>query len=208
MRWFSVEDVSDLWPTIKNGFEERFPLKRAYLNNKTRNPVPVDNLPAELILTTDARLRSRFPHEQYLFWFREPYATIVLITCEVRRKLLHLTDIPTVIFGMALHAWATWGCWNMILCILFLSLKSQTKRNCMDKISNPMIEQFFNLHLTHVFWTKGAISYFIDEIINILVTFWICIRLKMFMCHFVCVCVCGLVGSFGGRSLILFVRHV
>ncbi|XVF18963.1 hypothetical protein REPUB_Repub11eG0069400 [Reevesia pubescens] len=52
---FTVEDVSDLWPT---------------------------NLPAEFILTTDARLRSRFPQEQYLFWFREPYATLVLVTCE------------------------------------------------------------------------------------------------------------------------------
>ncbi|PON70583.1 TRAPP II complex, TRAPPC [Parasponia andersonii] len=78
----AVEDVSDLWPTIKNGFEERFPLKRACLNNKTRNPVFVENLPAEFILTTDARLRSRFPQEQLLFWFREPYATVVLVTCE------------------------------------------------------------------------------------------------------------------------------
>ncbi|XP_042064578.1 trafficking protein particle complex II-specific subunit 130 homolog isoform X1 [Salvia splendens] len=78
----SVEDVSDLWPTIKKGFEERLPFKRASLNNKTRNPVLVDELPAEFILTTDARLRSRFPQEQSLFWFREPYATIVLVTCE------------------------------------------------------------------------------------------------------------------------------
>ncbi|XP_057797285.1 trafficking protein particle complex II-specific subunit 130 homolog isoform X2 [Salvia miltiorrhiza] len=78
----SVEDVSDLWPTVKKGFEERLPFKRASLNNKTRNPVLVDELPAEFILTTDARLRSRFPQEQSLFWFREPYATIVLVTCE------------------------------------------------------------------------------------------------------------------------------
>lgn len=78
----AVEDVSDLWPTVKNGFEERLPFKRACLNNKTRNPIVVDKLPAEFILTTDARLRSRFPQEQYLFWFREPYATVVLVTCE------------------------------------------------------------------------------------------------------------------------------
>ncbi|KAE8703230.1 TRS130 protein [Hibiscus syriacus] len=77
-----IEDVSDLWPTIKNSFEERLPFKRASLINKTRNPVFVENLPAEFILTTDARLRSRFPQEQYLFWFREPYATLVLVTCE------------------------------------------------------------------------------------------------------------------------------
>ncbi|KAL2247549.1 trafficking protein particle complex II-specific subunit 130 homolog [Sesamum indicum] len=78
----AVEDVTDLWPVVKKGFEERLPFKRAFLNNKTRNPVLVDELPAEFILTTDARLRSRFPQEQSLFWFREPYATIVLVTCE------------------------------------------------------------------------------------------------------------------------------
>lgn len=78
----AVEDVSDLWPTIKNGFEERLPFKRACLNNKTRNAVFVENLPAEFILTTDARLRSRFPQEQSLFWFREPYATVIFVTCE------------------------------------------------------------------------------------------------------------------------------
>ncbi|KAI4366085.1 hypothetical protein MLD38_022008 [Melastoma candidum] len=78
----AVEDVSDLWPTVKSGFEERLPFKKAYLNNKTRNTVLVENLPAEFILTTDARLRSRFPQEQSLYWFREPYATIILVTCE------------------------------------------------------------------------------------------------------------------------------
>ncbi|XWS27962.1 hypothetical protein CRYUN_Cryun25bG0025300 [Craigia yunnanensis] len=82
MNRVTVEDVSDLWPTVKNSFEERLPFKRASLNNKTRNPVFLENLPAEFILTTDARLRSRFPQEQYLFWFREPYATLVLVTCE------------------------------------------------------------------------------------------------------------------------------
>ncbi|GAB4846333.1 hypothetical protein Ancab_025339 [Ancistrocladus abbreviatus] len=78
----AVEDVSDLWPTVKNGFEGRLPFKRASLNNKTRNPVFVEKLPAEFILTTDSRLRSRYPQEQSLFWFREPYATVVLVTCE------------------------------------------------------------------------------------------------------------------------------
>ncbi|KAF8409326.1 hypothetical protein HHK36_005400 [Tetracentron sinense] len=78
----AVEDVSDLWPVVKNGFEERLPFKGASLNNKTRNPVFVEKLPAEFILTTDSRLRSRFPQEQLLFWFREPYATVVLVTCE------------------------------------------------------------------------------------------------------------------------------
>ncbi|XP_044472800.1 trafficking protein particle complex II-specific subunit 130 homolog isoform X2 [Mangifera indica] len=78
----AVEDVSDVWPTVKRGFEERLPFKRACLNNKTRNLMFVEKLPAEFILTTDSRLRSRVPQEQLLFWFREPYATIVLVTCE------------------------------------------------------------------------------------------------------------------------------
>ncbi|KAM0948506.1 putative TRAPP II complex, TRAPPC10 protein [Dioscorea sansibarensis] len=78
----AVEDVSDLWPSVKEGFEQRLPFRKACLNNKTRNPVNVGQLPAEFILTTDSRLRSRFPHEQSVFWFREPYATVVLVTCE------------------------------------------------------------------------------------------------------------------------------
>uniref|UniRef100_A0A453JZR9 Uncharacterized protein n=1 Tax=Aegilops tauschii subsp. strangulata TaxID=200361 RepID=A0A453JZR9_AEGTS len=77
-----VEDVSDLWLNVKDSFEQRLPVKKACLNNKARNPVLVENLPAEFIQTTDSRLRSRFPQEQYLFWFREPYATVVLVTCE------------------------------------------------------------------------------------------------------------------------------
>ncbi|KAJ9562835.1 hypothetical protein OSB04_007995 [Centaurea solstitialis] len=78
----AVEDVSDLWPLLKEGFQRRLPFKKTILNNKTRNPVPVEKLPAEFILTTDPRLRSQFPQEQLPFWFREPYATVVLVTCE------------------------------------------------------------------------------------------------------------------------------
>ncbi|CAI9088568.1 OLC1v1022920C1 [Oldenlandia corymbosa var. corymbosa] len=78
----AVEDVSDLWPLVKQDFEERLPFKSVFLNNKTRNAVLVDELPVEYILTTDSRIRSRFPQEQSLFWFREPYATVVLVTCE------------------------------------------------------------------------------------------------------------------------------
>lgn len=78
----AVEDVSDLWPSVKDGFEDQLPLQKVCLNNKTRNPVYVEKLPAEFILTTDSRLRSRFPQEQSWFWFREPYATLYLVTCE------------------------------------------------------------------------------------------------------------------------------
>jgi len=78
----AIEDVSDLWPTVKDGFEARVPFRKACLNNKARNPVYVEKLPVEFILTTDARLRNRFPQEQAVFWFRQPYATVVLVTCE------------------------------------------------------------------------------------------------------------------------------
>lgn len=96
----TVEDVSDLWPTVKGLFEEHQPLKRAFLTNRTRNPVLVENLPVEFILTTDARLRSRSPQEQYLFWFREPYATIVLVTCEVLVLLLSFVMYPLSFFAV------------------------------------------------------------------------------------------------------------
>ncbi|KAL4555003.1 hypothetical protein LXL04_037613 [Taraxacum kok-saghyz] len=78
----AVDDVNDVWPLVKEGFEKRLPFKKAILNNKTRNPVTVHNLPAEFILASDLKVRSRFIPDQPLFWFREPYATVVLITCE------------------------------------------------------------------------------------------------------------------------------
>ena len=80
---FAVEDVNDLWPVVKEGFEARVPFRRACLTSKARNLVTLDKLPVEYILTTDSRLRSRIPHEQTAFWFHEPYATVVLVTCEV-----------------------------------------------------------------------------------------------------------------------------
>lgn len=102
---FSVEDVSDLWPTVRKGFEERLPFKRASLNNKTRNSVLVEKLSAEFILTTDARLRSRFPQEQLLFWFREPYATVVLVSCEVYWNLFALISVSWMwLLGIAILA--------------------------------------------------------------------------------------------------------
>ncbi|KAL8237867.1 hypothetical protein R6Q59_018948 [Mikania micrantha] len=78
----AVKDVSDLWDLVNEKFEERLPFKRAIINNKTRNPVTVDNLPAEFILTTDSRIKSRVPQDQQFFCFQEPYATVVLVTCE------------------------------------------------------------------------------------------------------------------------------
>lgn len=94
----SVEDVSDLWPSVKEGFEERLPLKKALLSNKTRNTVNVENLSAEFILTTDSRLRSRFSQELSVFWFREPYATVVLVTCEVHDKSISLFHRTYIFF--------------------------------------------------------------------------------------------------------------
>eukprot|EP00250_Pteridium_aquilinum_P033255 c5370_g1_i1 orf=281-4273(+) len=78
----AIEDVNDLWPIVKEGFEARVPFRKACLNGKARSSIPVDKLPVEYILTTDARLRSRLPQEHTAFWFNEPYAIVVLVTCE------------------------------------------------------------------------------------------------------------------------------
>ncbi|KAJ7527532.1 hypothetical protein O6H91_16G059700 [Diphasiastrum complanatum] len=78
----AIEDVSDLWPVVKEAFEARLPLKKASLNNKARNLVTVEKLPIEYILTTDPRLRGRIIQEQSPFLFRHPFATVLLITCE------------------------------------------------------------------------------------------------------------------------------
>lgn len=87
--------MNQLWPALKEQFEARSPYKRALLNNKARNQVFVEKLPVEYILTTDARLRARLPTEQLNlpFWFRHPYATIVLVTCEV--SLIIIIIIPS-----------------------------------------------------------------------------------------------------------------
>ncbi|PIA49104.1 hypothetical protein AQUCO_01300153v1 [Aquilegia coerulea] len=70
-----ISDVSDFWHIVKSGFEERLPFKRDCLNNKTPNLVYVET-------------GDRFPQEQSLFWFREPYATVVLVTCEMFKTIL------------------------------------------------------------------------------------------------------------------------
>ncbi|CAM6039336.1 unnamed protein product [Sphagnum compactum] len=80
----AIEDVNDLWSILKEPFEARVPFRKATLNNKARNPVTVEQLPVEYILTTDARLRTRIPTDQLPLplWYRSPYATVVLITCD------------------------------------------------------------------------------------------------------------------------------
>lgn len=104
--------MSDLWPLVRKEFEERLPFKRALLNNKTRNAVLVDEFHAEYVLTTDSRLRSRFPQEQSLFWFREPYATLVLVSCEVQLNL-----------GIFLHSFSSRHAhsdFTFSLCVLYV----------------------------------------------------------------------------------------
>ncbi|KAH7289351.1 hypothetical protein KP509_31G071500 [Ceratopteris richardii] len=78
----AIADVNDLWPTVKEGFEARVPFRKACLNSKFQNSVILDKLPVEYILTTDSRLRSRTPQEQNAFCFQEPFAMVVLVTCE------------------------------------------------------------------------------------------------------------------------------
>ncbi|KAL8161228.1 hypothetical protein V2J09_012717 [Rumex salicifolius] len=78
----AVEDVSDLWLKVKDSFVERLPFKNACINNKARNPITLENLYVEFILNSDSRLRDQFLQDQSFFWFHEPYATLVLVTCE------------------------------------------------------------------------------------------------------------------------------
>lgn len=78
-----MKDVSDLWALVKERFEDRLPFKRAIINNKTHHPMTIIDLPAEFLLTTDSRIKSRVPQDQLYFCFQEPYATLVLVTCEV-----------------------------------------------------------------------------------------------------------------------------
>lgn len=84
--WFcAVDDVNDLWESLKESFEARVPFRKAKLNNKARNLVSVDRLHVEYVQTTDARIRRGFPGEQtpLPLWFRLPYACVVLVTCDV-----------------------------------------------------------------------------------------------------------------------------
>lgn len=90
----AVEDVNDLWESVKEKFEARLPFKRASLNNKARNLVFVDKLHVDYVQTTDARLRRGLPGEQIPLplWFRRPYACVVLVTCEVSLFLLDFSS--------------------------------------------------------------------------------------------------------------------
>jgi len=93
----AVEDVNDLWETVRGNLEARVPFKKASLNNKARNLVLVDRLHVEFVQTTDARLRRGLPGEQSSlpFGFRRPYAWVILVTCDVS---LFLFKIPPHFF--------------------------------------------------------------------------------------------------------------
>ncbi|GBG88544.1 hypothetical protein CBR_g48013 [Chara braunii] len=80
----AVEDAWNAWPLVKEGFESRLPIKRATLNNKTRNPVVVDALPVEYVLSTSPRSRNR--QDKSLHWFRNPYAVLYLVLCELEGR--------------------------------------------------------------------------------------------------------------------------
>ncbi|KAG0578331.1 hypothetical protein KC19_4G014800 [Ceratodon purpureus] len=80
----AIEDVNDLWESIRGNLEARVPFKKASLNNKARNLVLVDKLVVEFVQTTDARLRRGLPGEQSLlsYGFRRPYAWLIVVTCD------------------------------------------------------------------------------------------------------------------------------
>ena len=102
----AVEDVNDLWESVKEKFEARVPFKKASLNNKARNLVFVDKLHVDYVQTTDARLRRGLPGEQIPLplWFRRPYACVVLVTCEVS---LFLVDFSSNLFFLCLSCSCT-----------------------------------------------------------------------------------------------------
>lgn len=97
----AVEDVNDLWETVRGNLEPRVPFKKASLNNKARNLVLVDKLFVEFVQTTDARLRRGLPGEQSIlpYGFRRPYAWVILVTCDVSLLSfeLHFHFFPSIV---------------------------------------------------------------------------------------------------------------
>lgn len=81
----AVEDVSDLWETVKGNLETRVPFKKASLNNKARNLVLIDKLSVEFIQSTDLRLHRGLLGEDIPLplEFHRLYVWVILVTCEV-----------------------------------------------------------------------------------------------------------------------------
>ncbi|CAI5473413.1 unnamed protein product [Closterium sp. Yama58-4] len=77
----AIEDEWNVWPSVRQSFESRLPLKKLQLHNRARKAVDLDRLPLEYVLTSEPKLRSRPPVKNNPHWFRHPYATLVLLAC-------------------------------------------------------------------------------------------------------------------------------
>ncbi|CAI5507851.1 unnamed protein product [Closterium sp. Naga37s-1] len=77
----AIEDEWNVWPSVRQSFESRLPLKKLQLHNRARKAVDLDRLPLEYVLTSEPKLRSRPPVKNNPHWFRHPFATLVLLAC-------------------------------------------------------------------------------------------------------------------------------
>mmetsp|Transcript_23884 Transcript_23884/g.66233 ORF Transcript_23884/g.66233 Transcript_23884/m.66233 type:complete len:1100 (-) Transcript_23884:40-3339(-) len=79
----AVEDVSGIWNTIKPALQVHQVLHNMTLRNKFGNLVNVPSLPIEYVPSTDPKLLKIRPHAQNpVAWFRNPYAHIIVVSCE------------------------------------------------------------------------------------------------------------------------------
>ncbi|GJP42413.1 hypothetical protein CLOM_g1978 [Closterium sp. NIES-68] len=77
----AIEDEWNVWPSVRQSFEARLPLKKVQVHNRARKPVELDRLPLEYVLTSEPKLRSRPPVKNNPHWFRHPFATLILLAC-------------------------------------------------------------------------------------------------------------------------------
>ncbi|KAG1661690.1 hypothetical protein FOA52_001967 [Chlamydomonas sp. UWO 241] len=79
----AIEELGQtgLWASVKEIFESRLPLQRVALENKLGNPVLVDRLPAQYVLSADKRVMrlKPFAHSASV-WFRIPFAHVILVS--------------------------------------------------------------------------------------------------------------------------------
>ncbi|KAL4549831.1 hypothetical protein Ndes2526B_g04818 [Nannochloris sp. 'desiccata'] len=78
----AYEDLSDVWPAISKAITARLPLQQVALVNKLGTAVTVDHMPVELVSSFEPAVQKL---QQYAYsaltWFRQPAASLVLISC-------------------------------------------------------------------------------------------------------------------------------
>ncbi|KAK9863262.1 hypothetical protein WJX84_010782, partial [Apatococcus fuscideae] len=79
----AVEDLSGVWPSVSQALDARLPLRNVPLRNKFGNTLTVDKLPVQYLLSDDPRLQRLRPYAHSpVTWFRNPFACLVLVSCE------------------------------------------------------------------------------------------------------------------------------